>query len=118
MASNVVVRACHSARSRGDASPVSDVDDTWLDRRATKRSESGYGSGRRSKASQTLTIVVVAPMPSASVSTATSVKPRDFRRLRAAYRRSLRIASMFPPPPLDFYHDGGVNPASTAAGAT
>jgi hypothetical protein len=50
----------------------------------TRRSASGYGSGRSRTAFTTLKIALLAPMPTASVATATSVKPGAWRSRRSA----------------------------------
>ena len=65
--------------------------------RKTRRSASGYGSGRSRIALMTLKIAVLAPIPSASVATATSVKPGEFRSVRAANRTSRQSSSMVSP---------------------
>src|SRR5215469_8096882 len=59
------------------------------------RSDPGYGSGRSKTAFTTLKMAVFAPMPSASVRTVTAVKPGFFPSMRAAYRRSCQMVSIF-----------------------
>jgi len=86
-----VARACHSARSSTDASPVFEVDDTGLKRKATNRSASGYGSGRNSTASPMVMMAIFAPMPTARVSTAMVANPRCLRSIRRANRVSCQI---------------------------
>src|SRR5215475_2972849 len=61
---------------------------------ATRRSEFGYGSGRRRTASITENNAVLAPIPSPSVRTATAVNPAFFRNMRIPKRMSFQRVSM------------------------
>ncbi len=92
MASNDFVRACQSARSSGEASPVPGVR-AWIERSATRRSASRYGSGRSSRASQTLTTAAVTPIPSARIRTAVVVNQGCRRNVRTANRASCQRPS-------------------------
>ena len=56
-----------------------DLDSLEVVESATRRSEFGNGSGRRSTPSTIEKIAVVAPMPKASMRTAVTAKPSDFR---------------------------------------
>src|SRR5947207_1342854 len=60
----------------------------------TRRSESGYGSGRSTTRSSSVNTAVVAPMPSPSASTAATVKPGLRRSRRNPKRISWRTVSM------------------------
>src|SRR5262249_28554666 len=61
---------------------------------ATRRSEFGYGSGRRRTASITENNAVLAPIPSPIARTATAVNPAFFRNMRIPKRMSFQRVSM------------------------
>src|SRR5262249_29168697 len=72
--------------------------------RTAKRSGSGYGSGRSSRAFTTLKIAVFAPIPMASETTITAVRAGVFTRVRTAYRISVCTGAIGPPDRTEDYY--------------